>query len=169
MSWRDYGKFWGQLLRYVAGSGESRDVSTLLTRLSESHFKLQLLLPEIKPDNRTWTARLSSGANAVRSMEMTPYGVDRVQLDFKVADGQDFTITASDKSGRKVTINHFGNYPEEYLLDAKVPQSIMQLPKFDDQRIIEPAQPAPSPVSLAFPMVLAGLLSLLGSILLRRL
>lgn len=169
MSWRDYGKFWGQLLRYVAGSGESRDVTTLLTRLSENRYRLQLQLPEIKPGGTNWTARLSSGTGAGSSKEMTLCGVDRVQLDFEVAGGKNFTLTASDKSGQKVTINHFTNYPAEYLLDTKVPEVIMQLPKFTEKKIIEPAKPAPAPVSLAFPMVLAGLLSLLGSVLLRRL
>lgn len=169
MSWRDYGKFWGQLLRYIAGSGETRDVTTSLSKLSENRYRLRLTFPETRPDGKVWSARISNGADAGKALAMVPYGVDRVQFEFEVTEGRNFSVTASDDSGRKLTINHFGNYPKEYLLDAKVPSSILQLPEYDEEKITVPAPPSPAPVSLVFPLVLSGLLLLLGSVLLRRL
>ncbi len=169
MSWRDYGKFWSQILRHAAGAGQDRDVTAILKRLDGQNFKLTLTEPDNRQDNSNkWTARVSALDGAGKKVEVIPMGLDRQIAEFSLPGSRDFTVFANSGENRQITLHHFGNYPREYLLDTKRPEAISTLPVFSESEFLKPPTARTAPQAVAFHLILASLLCILGSVLLRR-
>lgn len=171
LEWKNFGKFWAQLLRSARPNRETDGIA-VHTTVNRDKVTVNIRSRNLNGTPLTgikWHAALASD-NASQLLPVTECGYGLYKTEFKRSKADNYTLTLTDLTRLKTkTLYWNAEYPREYLLGNVMPSAINKLARFATDKITERV----GSVKASFPAlnIFAGLaiLATLGSVLLRRL
>ncbi|MDP6438987.1 MAG: VWA domain-containing protein [Candidatus Brocadiia bacterium] len=171
VQWRDFGRFWAQVLRACVRKTDSTGV----TVKRQKHWRqIRFLIASEdqagKPlDGQAWDALVihDSGLRVHPTVREVGLGLYEVAVDRPKAGS--FALRLHEPESRKLKVlHHHENYPKEYRLTAKRPEALARLPRLKDASPVSDLAAVSARVPVQNHMLIAALGCLLMGILLRR-
>ncbi len=172
MDWAGFGKFWAQTLRACV---RKIDSSGIHIRRQDDRQTMRLLIQRKDQAGRSvngvaWEIIMLDDNGLRTDVPTRQVGLGLYEARIQRPDVGKYTLRLHDKDNRKVKVlHHHEDYPKEYRLASKPPQAFTELPRLSDGDIYAglPSAKTRQPVQNHF--LIASLLCLIGSVLLRRL
>ncbi len=131
LDWKNYGKFWSQVVRAVLPPDATAGFTT---KFSENNgtgtVNIERKNSSGEPlNNIKWKAEMITGNGVKTSLDMTETGNGRYQSKFAIPESQGYLLRFADQTHNKLKVIHKSwNYPREFLLYTKAPESLNKLP-----------------------------------------
>lgn len=170
LEWEQYGQFWAQIIR---GLSNEQSQQLIRTEVADSNGQKSLLISAFDSLNQaesklSWDAALIDQNGQKTSLTVSPDGLGKYRCEFQAPAKGDYSIRLHDQSNNRVKNIFFNdNYPKEYQLNKKIDQSLAQTAKYDKLENIKTTG-LRSFDSVFELFAILGIISILGSILIRR-
>ena len=176
LAWEECGKFWAQVFR---GTVRKSDTAGLIARpqLQEAEANWQIDIARKDPNEMPvpgveWDASILDRNGKLTPVEVEETGLGKYRAKVQLPSGEtggDLTLRLHDRDSDKLKVLQYtAGYPKEYRLSAKLSGAIAGLTGFSPALIRENLTASGSHRPMLHWFVFAGMASILGGMVLRR-
>jgi len=164
MEWQDFGKFWSQILRFATRPPESDNIRVKTIRHGRN---AELTISRYGDNNEPlsgvkWQAELLDSGGLSTPVKVRETGYGKYSVDLKLPENVSSSLLLKDPVSNLTKLVHFDfSYPAEYRLAGKLDKSL-------SGANLNAVNTLTARISLFTLLTVAGLLSLITGIFLRR-
>lgn len=172
LAWDGCGKFWAQAFRSIVKNSDTEGL-TAVTRKSNDQWIVDIRRndPDRMPVSRIeWDGALLEANGKSRPVEIEEIGLGRYRAKIPLLKtDKQLSVRLHDQSNDKLKVLHYSaEYPAEYRLSTKMPESVASLPAFVANSVRNNLAPSNRHRSVMHWFAFAGLACLLAGMVLRR-
>ena len=171
LAWGDCGKFWAQALRGIIRKTDSAGMQVTQSKDATNwRITIQRTASDGSPINGIqWDTSVADDNGKTNRFEVKEVGLGRYQLQVPIEKSNQLTLRIQDADyGKQRVLTYNRPYPIEYRLTSTLPPALATLDTIRPESIREEITPVRVRRSVSHWFNLAALVSLLGSVFLRR-
>ena len=172
LAWDEFGKFWGQILRGIIRKNDGAGIQ-VNSQFVQDNWLLNIRRSDAagNPQSQVdWELTMLDDQGEETIVPVTETGLGQYRASVPMKKNSDLTLRLRDLDSDKIKVLHYDQpYPQEYALNAKLPESLTQIKGIQADEIREGLTPQKTRKSIAWIFYLAAIISLLTGNLVRRL
>ena len=171
IQWQGFGRFWAQILRSCLRKADCQGVN-VKRQIYPDHISFTLTsrndagAPALYED---WRALVIDENGARKTEKLNQVGLAMHRINVRRPKSGRFTLRLTEaQTGKIKVLHHHEDYPGEYRLGNQSDASLTELPRLGEGPADAQLSPIPAFTPLQNHLLLAAMVCLIGSILLRR-
>ncbi|MDF1751325.1 MAG: VWA domain-containing protein [Verrucomicrobiales bacterium] len=172
LAWEECGQFWAQAFRGIVRKSDTSGVGTRINHRSDNSWQIDIQRkdPNLAPvSGIEWDASIHNESGKMIPLEIEETGLGKYRANVPATMAGDLTIRLHDRVNDKLkVVQYTAGYPDEYRLSSDIPDAIAALTPYQPSLIREDLTVNGSHKAAFHWFVFAGMASIFGGMLLRR-